>query len=325
MKSPKTLLGVISAAVVALAAGAPSAQAPPPAPPALPADPDAVLVEELVVVGRLPGPAWWRVSDADSTVYVLGVPSVANKQLAWDRSQLERRLQGASQLIVSVDPVKVRPLGAPGAAVNYLRLRSGKPFEAGLGGDAGARFVAARTRFGKPADRYRTNNALAASLLLIEDWLDHARLTTTDPAKPIRALARAYRVRVNEKAYSAGPLLGALIRTPRAAGLACLEAVLDQVDAGPGQIQAASRAWAAGDVRGALSAERVYDRCLAAAPGAARLDARFKADQAAAIAAALDKPGHAVAVVQLRPLLSQGGVLDRLRAEGFTVKTPGDV
>jgi hypothetical protein len=31
-----------------------------------------------------------------------------------------------------------------------------------------------------------------------------------------------------------------------------------------------------------------------------------------------------VAVVQLRPLLSQGGVLDRLRAQGLEVKTPGD-
>src|SRR3546814_9921639 len=35
----------------------------------IPGDPDAVLVEELVVTARLPGPAWWRVSDADTTVY----------------------------------------------------------------------------------------------------------------------------------------------------------------------------------------------------------------------------------------------------------------
>jgi hypothetical protein len=30
-----------------------------------------------------------------------------------------------------------------------------------------------------------------------------------------------------------------------------------------------------------------------------------------------------VAVVELRPLLAEGGVLDRLRAQGFTVKAPG--
>lgn len=324
MKSPKRWAGAALAAALA-AAGAPAAQVPlTPAPAILPQDPDEVLVEELVVVGRLPGPAWWRVSDADTTVYVLGVPSVATKQLAWDRGVLERRLDGANEVIVSVDPVKVRALGAAGAAVNYLRLRSRTPFEAQLSGAAKDRFVAARTRLGKPADRYRTGNALAAGLMLVEDWLDDVRLTTTDPAKPIRQLARSKRIRVTERTYDAGALLGALARTPASAGSACLGAVLEQIDAGPGRIQAASRAWALGDVPGALSAERVYERCLAAAPGAAGLDARYKADQAAAIAHALEKPGHAVAVIQLRPLLSQGGVLDRLRSQGFEVRTPGD-
>ncbi len=47
-------------------------------------------------------------------------------------------------------------------------------------------------------------------------------------------------------------------------------------------------------------------------------------DQVTAIEAALKTPGHAIAVVPLRPLLSQGGVLDRLRAAGFKVTTPGE-
>ncbi|MCA3756882.1 MAG: TraB/GumN family protein, partial [Phenylobacterium sp.] len=40
---------------------------------------------------------------------------------------------------------------------------------------------------------------------------------------------------------------------------------------------------------------------------------------------ALSTPGSDIAVVPLRPLLSEGGVLDRLRREGFTVETPEDV
>ena len=48
------------------------------------ADPDSVLVEELVVTGRLPGPAWWRVSDADTTVYILALPETdIPPGLAW--------------------------------------------------------------------------------------------------------------------------------------------------------------------------------------------------------------------------------------------------
>jgi hypothetical protein len=36
--------------------------------PALPEDPGAVVVEELVVQAKEPGPAWWVVKDGDSTV-----------------------------------------------------------------------------------------------------------------------------------------------------------------------------------------------------------------------------------------------------------------
>ena len=46
---------------------------------------------------------------------------------------------------------------------------------------------------------------------------------------------------------------------------------------------------------------------------------------AADIRKSLSRPGVALAVVPLRPLLSEGGVLDRLRREGFTVETPADI
>lgn len=288
------------------------------------ADPDSVLVEELVVTARDPGPPWWRVSDADSTVYVLGVPAAAPKGLAWDRAALERRLTGASRVILPPDQVSVGVLGAPGAAFNLMRLRSGQPYETRLPAGLRARFAAARQALGDPASAYKTGNGLAAGLLLMTRYRDHARLTAADPAKTIGRLARARGVRVEQPRYSLGALAGGVIRTPAAAQQACLETVLDEIEAGPGQTIRAGEAWAAGDVRGALSGQRGYERCLGAAAGAQVLDQKVKADQAAAIERALAQPGHAVAVVHLPTLLSQGGVLDRLRAAGYAVRTPGD-
>ena len=98
-----------------------------------PNDPDAVIVEELVVTGRLPGPAWWTVYNGATTVYVLGAPSLAPKHMEWDRAVFERRLAGASEVILPFQDVKVRITGAFGAAFNFLRLRSGGPFEAKIG------------------------------------------------------------------------------------------------------------------------------------------------------------------------------------------------
>ncbi len=65
-----------------------------------PVDPEANLVEELVVNARLPGPAWWKVSDADTTVYVLGVPAMVPGDLQVDESVFRRRVDGANVLIM---------------------------------------------------------------------------------------------------------------------------------------------------------------------------------------------------------------------------------
>jgi len=290
----------------------------------VPGDPDAVLVEELVVTGRLPGPAWWTVSDGDTTVYVLGAPSLAPKHMDWDRAIFERRLAGANLVILPFQDVKVTVTGALGAAFNFMRLRGGGPFEATLDPATQARFAAARTRLGQPADHYGTRNALAAGLRLATDYRDHDALTNSDPTKLIKLLAGRAKVRITQRSYNLGPLMGAILRTPPAAGRACFDEVLGQVEAGPGVTQAAARAWAQGDVRGALSNERTYERCIALVPGAQSFDAQVKADQVADIERALKAPGHAIAVVPLRPLLAQGGVLDQLRSKGFTVKTPGE-
>lgn len=293
-------------------------------PAVLPQDPDGVLVDELVVTARELGPAWWRVSDADSTVYVMGVPSLIPKSSGWDPSTLERRLEGANLVILPFNSASVNLLTAPGALVSLLRLRSSTPFEDTLEGPLSARFIAARTIAGQPADRYGTRNGMAAALLLISDYRDAARLTAADPAKTIGRMAAARGIRVEAKTYDAAPLLAAVLRTPAEAQRACVLEALAAVEAGPGSAEAAARAWAWGQVREALGGERSYERCIAAAPGAADLDARLKADQTASIVAALKRPGHSVAVVQLRPLLAQGGVLDRLGTLGYEIRTPAE-
>jgi uncharacterized protein YbaP (TraB family) len=319
-------LGIL-AAVLALAspAWAPTwAQVPLTAARPDPNDPDSVLVEELVVTARLPGPAWWTVSNGTTTVYVLGSPSLAPKHMAWDRAVFDRRLAGANVVILPVQNIRVTFTGAFGAAFNYMRLRSGGPFEETLDPAARARFVTARTGLGQPAKHYPTRNPLAAGLILDADYHDRFGLTTADPTKLIKLLAQRARVPISQRSYDIGPLMGSILRTPDSAGRGCFNEVLQQVEAGPGGTQAAARAWAAGDVRGALANERTYERCISLVPGAVAFDARMKSDLVADLQKALGKPGHAIAVVPLRTLLAQGGVLDQLRSKGFKVTTPGE-
>src|SRR5262249_26541199 len=119
----------LAALLCALPAAAQAPAAPPSAAPSAADDPDATLVEELVVRGRLPGPAWWRVEDADTTVWVLGVPSIAPRRMQWDRAIFERRLQGANVVVLPFVNVRAKLGGSLGTAFNLMRIKSGGPFE----------------------------------------------------------------------------------------------------------------------------------------------------------------------------------------------------
>jgi uncharacterized protein YbaP (TraB family) len=329
-----TLAGVLAAALaalppaVALAQGAPLQPAPPQAganaPRTDPNDPDSVIVEELVVVARDRGPAWWTVSNGTSTVYVLGAPTLAPKRLPWDTTTLERRLQGANSVILPYK-IKTHIARSIGSAWNYMRLRSGGPFENNADAATRARFAEARGKIGQGADRYKTRNPLAAGLALASDYRAHWSLTSNDTAKVTKVYAERAKVPIVQPEYDTAPILGAVVHAPSEAGHACLEAVLEQVEAGPEATKAAASAWAQGDTPAALANDRTYERCFYMAPGARAFEARTKADTVAAIEKALQKSGHSIAVVWLPPLLSQGGVLDQLRSKGYQVKTPGQV
>ena len=83
------------ALLVALAATLLTAAAPPPE-----ADPEGVVVSELVVQAKAAGPAWWRVSKGGSTVWVMGAPGGLPRGIKWDNGLLSARLTGARRLIV---------------------------------------------------------------------------------------------------------------------------------------------------------------------------------------------------------------------------------
>jgi hypothetical protein len=105
---------------------------------------------------------------------------------------------------------------------------------------------------------------------------------------------------------------------------ACLGWALDDVEAGEARARRAAEGWARGDVATALTAPRGFDGCLLVLTGGAELWNDVSRDEANAIAGALGKPGHAVALVGLRRLLAENGVIARLEAKGLTVAGPGE-
>jgi uncharacterized protein YbaP (TraB family) len=286
------------------------------------ADPEAAIADELVVRGRLPGPAWWTVQKGDATVWILGVPDGLPKGMDWNDRVLAARLDGAAALILPPG-VRISPLKALGFFIAHGgQFKARAPLEQRLPPDLARRFAAARQGLGKDAGRYAQWRPLVAGMILDTDVRAAARMQLDQPRDRIRALGRKAHVREQRIAdYDLTPLLKVVGQMSDQAHLDCMGDALDQAEAGPEGFRAASRAWADGDVRGALQVQRGSDRCLAALPQVAELLSRRQAETAAAIQQDLAAPGHVVAVVELRSLLAKDGVLERLRAQGLEVRT----
>jgi hypothetical protein len=305
---------------LAVMGGACGASAATPAPAS--ADPEAAMVQELVVTSHAGGPAWWTVSNAGATVYVLGVPEALPKTLKWDTTLTRRRLQGARELIAPT--VITAGLGDIFPLLNARKhFRSKGPMEATLPADLRGRYLADRASLTHDSRAYSGWTPLVAGLLMVSDFRGQAGLAEREPAATVIRLAGHAGVRVVPAGtYRITPLVRAAETGLAADGPACLTDALDEIEAGPAQVNAAAAGWAHGDVGEALSQQRGYEKCLASLPEGADLASRAMTDTTAAIAAALATPGHDVAVVNLRTLLARDGVLQRLQARGFRIGKP---
>ncbi|WP_394761017.1 TraB/GumN family protein [Phenylobacterium sp.] len=309
---------VLAAASLAcvVAAPAPTASASPPI------DPEGTLVAELVVQAREAGPPWWRVSRGASTVYILGVPDgPVPPGIAWDKTVLERRLTGATAAI-GPPGLTAGLRDIPAALRMRASLKSKTPMAQGLPRPLAERFAADVARAGKPADSWSDWQPMAAGAFLLRET--HGRWAPMEGQ--VRPVVRRHGLKLESSArYAAMPLAQAAMAslTP-AAQQACLAWALDDVEAGEATARRAVQGWARGDVATALTAPRGFDKCLLILTGGGELWSRVSQDQANDIARALDKPGHAVAVVGLRRLLAEGGVIARLEAKGLRVTGPGE-
>ncbi|MDB5438028.1 MAG: GumN family protein [Caulobacteraceae bacterium] len=325
----------------------------------LPFDQPDDLVSALVVKARTPGPAWWKVSDADTTIWILGSPGLLPESIKWDDSALKRRLTGANRLILpprenaslvgtitlvaGIKKVIFDPRQASDRLPPALFQRLKSRFSDGGRDDVvfgitisnhgvgiSAKKAAPSEKAGSGQD-FGTNALKTIILALLAQRLADAPLgeLADEPATRAEALATSLKTpRLRAGAYDELAAFKAGAALPESAQQACLVGGLDLLDAQDANVatkRAHAQAWADGDIPAALGRGDRYDMqgaCPTPAPVKA-MAARNTAAAASAIRAELRKPGHAVAVIDLPDLLQVGGVLDQLRVvKGVTVTAP---
>lgn len=316
-----------------------------PAPAAASSATDFDIIPELVVVSPDGGPAWWKVTKGDSTVFILGLPPFTPRDLQWDKRTLQRRLKGArlvlapTQEVVNfqsqVGPPRLAPPPTPRVDPRSQSEREPPPpprspggaaRPAGVGRSRAAvlppelanRVVAAANSLGggmRPTEIVRADDVLH-----LRGRFNTFHKLTTRAQDEIYDEAKRARVPVVTAAvyqHIAAPNAGSLDYA-EAAG--CYDKILAEVEGPLAPYLDAAQAWAVGNVEKVESwPPGYYYACRNFWPGYWERTIGFQVN---AIAQSLNKPGKVIALAQITLLVAKNGILERLRAQGFEISDP---
>ncbi len=312
---------LLSAALLVSTAAPALAQSSPPLD-----DPNAI-VEELVVTARYPGPAFWRVADADSEVWIMAVPYYIPEKMAWDKTRTEQVLKGANGLIL--------PSGVGvgfGEAVRFA-IKYRKQFT-NEGNRTLDQILPTQVieRYEQLPKAYQTADLKTSTVRPIFAGLSvaaRARKTGrwAQPESDIVTLAKKAKVKIRTASMtSALPIAKAIMTMPDAEQSQCFDGFINSVERGIKTVGPVATAWAEGRTAEFLGGTTTTgaDQCIYSIGEVSNMREKAYQAEIKTIKAALDQPGKTLMITGVRPLVAQNGILARLKDQGFTVRTPAD-
>lgn len=261
------------------------------------------VVADLVVVAPASGPAWWKVSKGDASVWIIGLPPKTPNGLRWDQTTLKRRLKGARLM-----------LGAYVETSGFAERREfNRPTSAAsdLSSD-----------FGSPNPRTRERATSPIESLINRHWEYHARAGVSyGTHEEIYNVARNAGVKFVTPPVYTHTWNPREVNTRNPEMKVCLDAISREIRQPAAGFYRAAEYWAVGDVVGMLAAspKGLGQDCELLWRGHRERTIAF---QTALIAQALDKPGKVIAAAHIDQLIAKDGILERLRAQGFTIADP---
>jgi hypothetical protein len=312
----------------------------------VPAAPDAAPVKQLqkvVVSGVQAGPGLWKVSNGAHTLWILGLVSPVPRKMDWYSPQAEARLAEAQELITP--PLVSATVGMGSvfklafAMPALLRARKNpddKTLRDVLPPDLYARWQGLKLQYmpeNKDVEEWRPSFAAGAlyDAALKAAGLEQgnrirARIDDLADKRKLRKTSAAINLKIESPRGLAKSLSGSNVDE-----LACFRSVLDQLDADVADAADRANAWAVGDVDELTRLVRKSDdscleaftqieavRDLGIKEALPRADAKWMAAADAALAA----NSTTFAMLPMTSLLSDDGLLARLRAKGYVIEAP---
>lgn len=304
---------------------------------------DKPVLDSVAVVGVLPGPGFWQVSKGDNTVWILASIRPVPKRMRWETIKLERKL-AESQLLIGSPSVRLDAdigfFGKLGLVPSLLKARKnpdGKTLQQILPPATYQRWLVLKAKYIGRDDGIENWRPIFAAQELYDKAIAKAGLSEDGVVWPQaeklakRADVPVFRPEVKVDIGNPKQFIKTFNRNALN-DVACFERTLDSIERDVQFMAARARLWSEGDVAGlrGISQEDFSGACIdallgsgvAQSAGLGDVPERVRGAWLAAVDKALLQQRSTVAVVNIAELLRPGGMLDRLRAKGYTVIEP---
>lgn len=291
--------------------------------------------DELVVVGRYPGPPLWRVSNGANDLWIFATLDTIPKNMTWDAANVERVIGGAEAVLLppgasARPPNPFKLIGMYRKARRLSRNDEDALLADVLPPDLYTRYTVVRDKYAPNARDLERQRPAIVAFRLYAEALDAAELALgEDVQKTIERIARRAHVeRVDTEIKVGVPdLLDGAAELSREAEIECFATILTSIESDLPARAARVRAWATGDIAAlrALDFPDIRGDCLSFAASSAGLKKMLEDSSNQWLVAAeqaLAVNQSTFATLDIRDLVGADGLLAELRERGYEVREP---
>lgn len=276
----------------------------------------------IVVTAQRAGAPMWTIDTPTGTIILVGEIRAIPKSTPWQPDRLTEATAQADRVILGA-----RPRVSPGDVLRlmfsgskFTRLPGKSLASDYLAPDQWARLQALGTAH---KEDYSRQSFLLSAFEMLRKQLRFNRDTADEPSEVVKKAANKARVPITRAATLRGEdIIDNLADAPATAHIPCLGAAMDAVESGPGIVERRAADWRRYDIPAVMAnpLEAALGKCWPWADET--LGSELRTIWVERIAEASSAKGTTLAVVPLRVLAEDGGVLDQLAQRGFDIAGP---
>ncbi len=298
--------------------------------------------EQILVVGQRPGPGLWRVSKGEHVLWIFGTHSPLPKKMEWRAYEVEAILAKSQEFIeppsTKSDIGVLRALTLLPLAIGVQNNPDGGQLKDVLPPEIYARWLPLKEKYiGKNDDIERKRPVFVAQQLYRAALSQAGLENDNEVRKTIDAIVKKNKIKVTqtEVLLPIKDPRGMLKEFKKSAmdDAACFSATLERIETDIDFMRTRANAWAMGDIEAMqrishADREQACNQAMTSSPALKNspefqnMDARMEEVWLGAAERALANNDTTFAVMSIRRLLDQKGVLAALEARGYTVHKP---